>query len=98
MGSELDTARRTVSLLYSPSNPCLMKLLILTFISHRSTPAGRPINSISPTLAATIGSSAMGARVHEEQKGGERSGVVHRKVAGRSEDVLAGIGSQFDGA
>ena len=96
MGSELDAARRAVSLLYSPSNPCLMKLMILTSTSHRSTPAARPIKSTSPTLAATIGSSAMAARVYEEQKRGERSGVVHGKVAGRSEDVLAGIGSQFD--
>ncbi len=72
-----------------------MKLLILTSKSHRSTPAGRPNNPIPPTLAATIGSSTINARVHEEQNRVVRSGVVRGQVAGKGGDMLAGIGSQF---
>ena len=75
-----------------------MTLLILTSMSHRSTPAGRPINPISPTLVAAIGSSTINARVHEEQNRVVRSGVVRGQVAGKGGDMLAGIGSQFDDA
>ncbi len=69
----------------------------------RSTPAGRPIQPISPTLAATIGSatigsSTMNARVHEEHSRADRRGVVHGQAAGNREDVLVGVGSQFDDA
>ena len=75
-----------------------MKLLILTSKPHRSTPAGRPINPNSPTLVATIGSSTVNARVHEKQNRVDRSGVVRGQVAGKGQDALAGIGSQFDDA